>query len=106
MGGHHNCIASSVFRGIDNCLAGVFVLYLHHIAGHARRRGSILRRLEIFRRQSGYTLFVLVRRVRHHARLHRENMERRRYGYAGDFGIKRFCQSNTMVDGFLHRTRR
>src|SRR6516162_1710321 len=35
MGGHHNCVASSLSRGIDNCLVGVLVFNLHHIAGHA-----------------------------------------------------------------------
>src|SRR6516165_4741722 len=65
MGGHHNCVASSLSRRIDNRLVGVLVFNLHHIAGHASRRGSILRRLEIFPGKSGHTFFVLVRRVRH-----------------------------------------
>src|SRR6516225_2381690 len=65
MGGHHNCVASSLSRRIDNRLVGVLVFNLHHIAGHASRRGSILRRLEIFPGKSGNTFFVLVRRVRH-----------------------------------------
>src|SRR5262245_23770121 len=72
MGGHHNCVASSLSRRIDNRLVGVLVLNLQHIAGHASRRGSIVRRLEIFRGKSRNTFFVLVRRVRHHARLNRE----------------------------------
>src|SRR6516165_9136119 len=103
MGGHHNCVASSLSRRIDNRLVGVLVFNLHHIAGHASRRGSILRPLEIFRGKSRNTFFVLVRRVRHHARLNRENMERLRYSYCGDFGIESFCQSNPMVDGFLRQ---
>jgi hypothetical protein len=84
-------VASSLSRRIDNRLVGVLVFNLHHIARHAGRRGSILRRLEIFRGNSGNTFFVLVRRVRHHARLNRENMERLRYGYCGDFGIEAFA---------------
>src|SRR6516164_1510418 len=30
-------------------------------------------------------------------------MKRLRYSYCGDFGIKSFCQSNPMVDGFLRQ---
>src|SRR6516165_2133138 len=30
-------------------------------------------------------------------------MERLRYSYCGDFGIKSFCQSNPMVDGFVRQ---
>src|SRR5262245_56107822 len=103
MGGHHNRVASSLSRRINNCFIGMLVFKLHHIAGHASCRGNILRRLEIFRGKSGSALFILVRRVRHHARLNRENMERLRHGYCGDFGIKSFCQSNAMVDGFLRQ---
>jgi hypothetical protein len=63
MGGHHNCVASFLSGRIDNRFVGVLVFNLHHIAGHARRRGSILCRLEVFSGNSGNTFFVLVRRV-------------------------------------------
>src|SRR5262252_5576819 len=76
VGGHHNCVASSLSGRIDNRLVGMLVFNLYHIAGHAGGRSGIRGNLEIFRGQSGYTFFVLVRRVRDHARLRRENMER------------------------------
>src|SRR5262249_47418324 len=91
VGGHHNCVASSLSRRIDNRLVGMCVFNLYHIAGHARGRGGIRGDLEIFRGQSGYTFFVLVRRVRDHARLRRENMERLRDSYRGDFSVESFC---------------
>src|SRR6516165_4169214 len=35
MGGHYNCVASSLSRRIDNCLIGMLVFNMHHITGHA-----------------------------------------------------------------------
>src|SRR6516164_4047124 len=91
VGGHHNCVASSLSGRIDNRLVGMLVFNLYHIAGHAGGRSRIRGNLEIFRRQSGYTFFVLVRRVRDHARLRRENMERLRDSYRGDLSVESFC---------------
>ena len=101
MRGHVNRVASSILGCVDNRLIGLLVLKMHQVARHARRRRNVLRYVEILARESRHLFLVFLRRVRDHARVGREDVERRCYSYDSDSGTKSLRQCNTFINGQL-----